>query len=250
VDVVDEQQPDDGTGAVRRRPFPGRRGHPPELRERAAQLRRQGVGRAEIARRLGIGFSTVCRWFRDDGLAAPPGASRLEAWRVANRRTIDERWAHQQAEQDAHRDAVGPLTERELFLVGVALYWAEGAKSKPWRRHHRLVLCNSDVGVVRTWLAWIESLGVARSRLRCRVLIHESADVEAAERFWREVVGPEPVFITPGLKRHKPVTNRRNTGEDYRGCLVITVTDGAGLYRRVAGTWEGIVAAVTSGAAE
>jgi hypothetical protein len=80
--------------------------------------------------------------------------------------------------------------------------------------------------------------------------IHESADVPAAERFWRDVVGPEPVFAATSLKRHKPLTHRRNTGEHYRGCLVVTVTDSAALYRRVAGTWEGIVAAVTSGVAE
>lgn len=224
----------------------GRRGYPRELREQAAALRGSGVGRADIARRLGVGFSTVARWFREDGVARPPGAGRLEVWRESNRRTIEERWAHQQAEQDAHRDAVGPLTERELFLVGVALYWAEGAKSKPWRRAHLLHFCNSDPSMVQVHLAWLDALGVERSRLRCRLLIHESADVSAAESFWREVVGPEAVFTAVGLKRHRPVTNRRNTGETYRGCLVVRVSRSAGLYRRVAGTWEGIVAAAVA----
>jgi hypothetical protein len=230
------------------RPFPGRRGYPLELREQAAELRAAGVGRAEIARRLDVGFSTVCRWLREAGLVAPPGTSRLEAWRESNRRTVDERWARQQAEQDRHRDAVGALTDRELFLVGAALYWAEGAKSKPWRRSHTFSICNSDVSVIRTWLAWLDLMGVDRCRLSCRVVIHETADVAAAERFWRGETGPLPRFTRTGLKRHAPRTNRHNTGDGYRGCLVIRVSGGAALYRRVAGTWEGIAAAAVASA--
>lgn len=78
--------------------------------------------------------------------------------------------------------AVGPLTPRELFLVGVALYWAEGSKSKPWRRLHRLQLINSDEGVIRLFLTWLARLGVDRQRLGFRLHIHETADVEAAAR--------------------------------------------------------------------
>lgn len=224
----------------------GRRGYPRELREQAAALRRSGVGRADIARRLGVGFSTVARWFREDGVARPPGAGRLEVWRESNRRTIEERWAHQQAEQDAHRDAVGPLTERELFLVGVALYWAEGTKSKPWRRDHAVKFVNSDPTVIRVFLAWVDLVGIPRSRLRCSILIHESADVAAAEAYWRDLVGPDVVFNATTLKRHRPTTVRKNVGPAYRGCLSIKMLQGATTYRLVAGSWEGIVAAVAS----
>ncbi|MFF1646345.1 hypothetical protein [Streptomyces sp. NPDC058240] len=36
-------------------------------------------------------------------------------------------------------------------------------------------------------------------------------------------------------------TTRKNTTETYRGCLIIYVTKSADLYRRVEGTWYGIV---------
>ncbi len=225
----------------------GRRGYPKEWRAKATELRQQGVSRANIARQLGVSFSTVARWFREDGVARPTGASRMEAWRVSNRRTIDERWRIQQEEQDRHRDAVGELTDRELFLIGAAIYWAEGTKSKPWRRSHVVQFVNSDEGRVRLFLAWLALFGVSGRRLRCSVMIHESADVPAAEAYWRGVVGPEADFNKTTLKRHLPKTQRYNTGHTYRGCLVIKLLGGAALYRRVAGTWEGIVrAAVTS----
>ncbi len=230
----------------------GRRGYPKEWRKQAAELRQQGVSRANIARELGIGVSTVARWFREDGVARPPGATRTDAWRLSNRRTIDERWRIQQEEQDRHRDAVGELTDRELFLVGVALYWAEGAKSKPWRRSHTFKFVNSDEAMIRVFLRWLQLVGLSQERLICGLQIHETADIAAAEAYWRELVGPEVNFMKTTLKRHtvRP-SARRNVGEGYRGCLAVRVLDGAELYRRVAGTWEGIVrAAVTFPASE
>lgn len=247
---AEEQQPDDDTAVAPRRPFPGRRGHPPELRERAADLRRQGWSRAQIARRLGVGFSTVGRWFRADAVPSPPPGPAADLRRLSLRRTVEERWAHQQAEQDEHRDGVGQLTTREVLLLGAALYAAEGSKSKPWRRAHTLRFVNSDAAMIRVYLAWLDALGVERKRLRCALLIHETADVDAAETYWREVVGSEAVFNATTLKRHQPTTVRRNVDAGYHGCLSVGVAQGAPIYRLAAGTWEGIVAAVTSGAAE
>ena len=48
--------------------------------------------------------------------------------------------AQLRAAQDSERqetkreaaEAVGALSDRELFLTGVALYWAEGTKNKPY----------------------------------------------------------------------------------------------------------------------
>jgi AcrR family transcriptional regulator len=224
-----------------------RPGYPVEVRRQAATLRGQGVGRADIARRLGVALSTVCRWFREDSVPFPVA---YRGGTVARQRAVAERWAAEQREQDAHRDAVGPLSPRELFLVGVALYWAEGAKSKPWRRSHMLMFCNSDVSVIEAFLAWLDLLQVERSRLRCRVLIHESADVEAAVLFWRDVTGPLAVFTATGIKKHHPKTVRHNIGDQYRGCLVVRVADAADLYRLSAGAWEGIAAAAVASASD
>ncbi len=66
--------------------------------------------------------------------------------------------------------------------------------------------------------------------------IHESADVDAAQQFWVGVTGlPEEQFSRPTLKRHNPTTIRKNTGESYRGCLIIKVRRSAELYRQVEG---------------
>ena len=74
-----------------------------------------------------------------------------------------------------------------------------------------------------------------------RVCIHESADIDAAQRFWLEVTGASvDQFQRPTLKHHNPRTVRKNTGEDYHGCLRIDVRRSSGLYRRIEG-WSAAI---------
>ncbi|WP_308355236.1 MULTISPECIES: hypothetical protein [Streptomyces] len=138
---------------------------------------------------------------------------------------------------------IGDLSDRELFMAGIALYWAEGAKSKPYDRRERAVFVSSDPGVIQTYLAWLDLLGVDHERLAFRLLVHESVDVETAHRFWAAIADVDvSVFARPTLQRHNPKAVRKNTGVDYHGCLVIGVARSAHLYHRIEGWWNGIVA--------
>jgi hypothetical protein len=78
--------------------------------------------------------------------------------------------------------------------------------------------------------------GTPRTDLSFRVCIHETADVEAAQRFWLEVTGATiDQFATPTMKRHNPKTVRKNVGDTYHGCLRIDVHRSADLYRKIEG---------------
>jgi hypothetical protein len=70
-----------------------------------------------------------------------------------------------------------PLERRELFFVGLALYWAEGTKDKPWNRNGRVVIINSDASVLTVFLAWLDLVGVSSDRRSYRLSIHESAHI-------------------------------------------------------------------------
>jgi hypothetical protein len=54
---------------------------------------------------------------------------------------------------------------------------------------------------------------------------------------------PEDYFQGPTLKRHNPKTLRKNTGDNYRGCLVIYVRKGLELYRHIEGWASAVMAA-------
>ncbi|MFS8200652.1 hypothetical protein ACLVWQ_18445 [Streptomyces sp. CWNU-52B] len=215
-----------------------------DLRKKARELRLQGWTYDRIQAELGCSKSSISLWVRD--LPKPEPRDSVEQAKLA----AQKRWEHELAVRDEERRRtkeaaaleIGPMTGRDLFVAGVALYWAEGSKDKPYARRETVTFVNSDPGVIRLYLAWLTLLGVTPERLQYRVMIHMTADVDGAERYWADLVGVDvSAFQRTTIKKHNPRTLRKNVGENYRGCLVVRVSQGAELYRRVEGWWSGMV---------
>ncbi|KOV91012.1 hypothetical protein ADK65_36205 [Streptomyces sp. NRRL B-1140] len=215
-----------------------------DLRERARELRLQGWTYDQIEVELGCSRSSISLWVRD--LPKPERRDPTEQAKLAAQR----RWEHELAVRDAERQQtkataaaeIAEMSDRELFLLGVGLYWAEGTKDKPYARRETVIFVNSDPGMIEVFLAWLDLLGVERERLRYTVMIHETADVTAAEQYWSDLVGADrSAFYKTTLKKHNAKTVRKNVGDSYRGCLAIRVLKGADLYRRIEGWWSGMV---------
>ncbi len=214
-------------------------------RERARILRLNGQTYKQIQAALGVSKSTLSMWLRDLPHPEPNRAAHAaHMHRVRSVRTNELRTV-QKAEAYAE---VGSISDRELMLLGVALYWAEGAKDKPYSRRETVDFINSDPGMIRLFLRWLDLMGVSHERRRYRVSIHESGDVAAAEEHWRSVIGrPDVEFCPVTLKRHNPRTVRKQIGDDYHGCLNVKVLQSSSIYRRVDGWWRGILAAHGAG---
>ncbi|MFF9865100.1 hypothetical protein ACF1G0_06710 [Streptomyces sp. NPDC013953] len=216
------------------------------LRAKARELRLQGMTYDRIQLELGCSKSSISLWVRDLPKPDPrfTDEERRALMNAGLRRLYAAREEDRREAKRSAREAIGRLSDRELFIAGVALYWAEGAKDKSYQRRESLQFINSDPSVISLYMRWLDLLEVPLDRMRFRLSIHESADVAQAERFWAELIGIDPsVFRKATLKKHNPRTTRRNTAETYRGCLVIYVTKSADLYRRMEGTWYGIVGA-------
>ncbi|MEU3605728.1 hypothetical protein AB0E83_09780 [Streptomyces sp. NPDC035033] len=217
-----------------------------DLRDRARELRLQGMTYDQIQVELGCSKSSISLWVRD--LPKPERKrSREEASEIARRGwepTMLRREEQRRATKLAAAEEIGAMSDRELFILGVGLYWAEGTKDKPHARRERVTFVNSDPGMVRVFSAWLDLLGIEPERRTYSLMIHETADVAEAERYWAELVGADPSrFNKTTLKRHNPKTVRKNVGAEYRGCLVMRVLGSADLYRRIEGAWYGIVGA-------
>ncbi|MFF5976513.1 hypothetical protein ACFY7C_33920 [Streptomyces sp. NPDC012769] len=220
-----------------------------DLRARARELRLQGMTYDQIQLELGCSKSSISLWVRD--LPKPERKrTREEASAIARKgweATLRIRDEERRRAKAAAAQEVGALSERELFLVGVALYWAEGTKDKSYARRERVTFVNSDPGMIRTFIAWLDLLGVERDQYAYHVMIHETADASAAERYWADVTGAAPEQLgKPVIKRHNPKTVRKNVGDDYQGCLAVRIRRSADLYRRIEGAWCGIVGAASA----
>jgi hypothetical protein len=214
-----------------------------ETRARAETMRAAGRSVTDIAQELDIARSTA--WHLTRATPRLPGTSSAIG-AVRRSRPGVRRSNKIRRQQTKHRWAqhVGDLTGRELLLVGAAIYWAEGAKDKPWRHDEALTFVNSDPLMITVFLRWLDLLGVDRSRLTFRLQIHESADVDAALCYWAKVAAvPVESFKPTTLKRHNPLTTRRNVDSHYHGCLTVRVRRSAAEYRAAEGLWIGTAAA-------
>jgi transposase len=217
------------------------------VRARARELREKGLDLEEIAGALGVSKGSVSVWVRD--MPQPPHLSYEES-RKRSAEGVRRYWAVEGPVREAARAAIiataaaeiGPLTDREVLIAGAIAYWCEGTKSKPHRRSDYVVFMNSDPGLIRFFLRFLDSVGIERERVSYRVYIHENADAAAAETYWREMTGAGPAqFKNPTLKRHNPKTIRKRTGSDYHGCLRVDVARSAELYQRIAGWAQGVM---------
>jgi hypothetical protein len=229
------------------RPPGTRRSHPKlATRRRARQLRVKGATYDEIAAQLSVSKASLSLWLRD--LPVPERVVRRRAEHLRRIRghgggsQRKEAQARMAARRDRAQGLVGRLSERELFIAGVVIYWCEGAKDKPWKRHGRVKVINSDPDLLRVYLAWLDLIGVEEMERTYALSIHEDADVAAHEAWWRRELGLAPTqFRKAMLKRHNPKPRRYNTGADYHGCLVVSVCRSAALYDAIAGWWGGVV---------
>ncbi len=221
------------------------------LRAKARELRLQGLGYEEIVAQLGVSKSSVSLWVRD--LPRPP---RIAPERCAARTSEGRRryWATERPARAARRAAasaaaaasIGGLTDREILIAGAVAYRCEGAKNKPHRRVDRVTFANSDPELISFFLLFLDTAGISRSDLAFQLQIHETADLESAERFWRTLTGAQPEqFRKVYVKRHNPLTTRKNTGDSYHGCLRIDVMHSCQLYRRTEG-WASAATTVSA----
>ena len=164
-----------------------------ELRRACRRLRAEGLTYSEIAEKTGASKGSISPWVRDVQMSTGSrrrhdersATARVRAGGTNGRRAAGRR---DQLREVAAR-SFGELTDRDLFVAGLALYWAEGSKDKPWRKSGRVVLINSDPSVLSMFLAWLDLLSVPEERRCYRLCIHESADVMAQEQWWADTLG-------------------------------------------------------------
>ena len=218
------------------------------LKNTAIALRRKGFSYSDILKKVPVAKSTLSLWLREVGLSKVQKQrltqKKLEAaLRGAMARKNDRIFRQKQIMQAALSE-VGELSNRERWLVGAALYWAEGSKEKEYRPGSSVLFSNSDPAMVSFFLRWLfEVCRVPRSSIIFEIYIHESNAQRLVEvtRYWSKITGfPTSVFSRIYFKKHNVKTNRKKIDGLYYGQLRIKVSASSDLLRRIEGWISGI----------
>ena len=215
-------------------------------REKALQLRRGGVTYQEIMQRLGVTKSTLWRWLKAEGLVETQPQKLTELKRMAQRKGAAvvkaRRLARTQVILEHASGEIGDLSHRDLWLLGLAFYWAEGAKQKPKNVSVGVIFVNSDPAAIRLFVKWLKEVcGVSDDRLGFEIYLHETADAQRARVYWATQLSlPLERLSRVRWKRHRPATRRTNVGESYYGLVRVRVARSSALNRRITGWITGV----------
>lgn len=168
-----------------------------EVREKARDMRRQGLSVRNIARLLDVSKGSVSVWVRDIGLLP----EQLQALKENQRR-----YAAQNRGARANRakfrnlrlsyQEAGRVKAREghpLHLAGCMLFWAEGAKDS-----NRLYFVNSDANMLCLFMRFLrEELAIQEHQMKLYVHCHTTdADQQCRiAAYWLDLLNlPETCF--------------------------------------------------------
>ena len=217
-------------------------------KERAIELRKQGLTYREILELVPVAKSTLSEWLKSQSLARSLQIritqKRIEAARRGGlKRKVQRLELSRQIKEEAGKE-VPHLGTKDLWLVGTCLYWAEGSKSKEYSPSCGLIMSNSDPKMIRVFLAWCRKcLKVSDKNISIDLYIHETKkdQIEKVKDFWSVQTGlPKDKFDKIYFKRNPLHPRRRNTGNDYNGLLRIIIKRSTNLNRRISAWIEGI----------
>ena len=222
-------------------------------RFQAVKLRKKGFSYSEILETVHVSQSSLSLWLHSikldrkqklrlthkSDLARKRGSQTLKNNRIARTVEIIEK----------AKSEIGILNNKQLMLIGIALYWAEGSKQKDHDPSKELVFSNSDPKMIRLYLKWLtECLFVPVERIVFEIYIHKSHKKSPQDlaKHWSEITGfTQSKFVRVYFKKNKIHSIRKNRGTDYSGVLRISVTKSTDLNRKVQGWIQGIC--LTSG---
>lgn len=217
-------------------------------KERAIALRKQGLSYGEILRKIPVAKSTLSLWLRSVGLSRQITHILTEKKKAAQVRggkaRHDQRLARVESLFKECQNDIKNLTEHELLLMGVMLYWAEGSKEKEVRPGSGIRFANSDPRMIRLFLVWLKRAAhVPRETIHCSLSIHvnQKEKIKEHQRYWSRQTGLSlSKFEKVYYKRIGSKTNRLNTGDGYHGVLNVMVRASSILVRRIAGWTEAV----------
>lgn len=215
----------------------------PTNKMKAIELRKRGKSYSEILSEIKIAKSTLSLWLREVRLSVPQKQRLTEKRLAAAKKGGDVKRSYRIAiTKKIEREAVseiGKVTERELFLIGTALYWAEGSKQKI---NHSIsqpvVFSNSDVQMIKVFLSWLRVIHVKNDDIKFSIYLHETARFQSEEirKYWSKSLKLsinrfEKIYFKKGSSN----SFRKNKGKGYVGQLRIVIKKSTNLSRQING---------------
>ncbi|MBN2831022.1 MAG: hypothetical protein JXL82_01900 [Candidatus Omnitrophica bacterium] len=219
-------------------------------KEKALILRKQGKTFNEILEKVVVSKGSLSYWLRGIDLTDRQ-LKRIKYKNEKTKRKFVEYNAAKRKQAETEKEfilnsaaqEIGNLSKKELKLIGIALYWAEGYKASA---RSIAEFTNSDPAMITLMMRWFRDVcGVPEPRFRVRLQVHDIARQSKAVDYWSRVTAlPKNQFTKPYVKISPSSKNKMGSILLY-GICSLRVCD-TKLFNKIQGWIKGLMALSSS----
>lgn len=208
-------------------------------KELAIRLRKKGLSYKEILVKVPVAKSSLSLWLKNLPLTTDEKRSlkfrkdkNISHGRMkAASELMKNRIAREKNHVFEAKDFFTKHIHDHRFLLGIALYWAEGSK-----RSNAFQFINSDENMNIVMFQWIQNyLGIHKNQISLRLYIHKPYAHENCEDFWAKKLNCDRAQFSRTI--YKPTGLLIKKRSNYKGCLRMDPKGGVKLFRYIR-TWQ------------
>lgn len=225
-----------------------------EKGRRIIALRQKGKTYGEIEKILKLPKSTVAWWLRNIKISKSLREQILkrskEKWRknitaynkiYAKIRSTEAAKIREGYKEQGFQEIskeIKKLSQKDLKLIGLALYWAEGNKAS----RNQTNFSNSDPFIIQTIMRFFREIcKVSENKIKAKIHLYPQINPKKATRYWSRITGlPAVQFTKPQIQISKASKRRRNPNTLPYGTLHLNISN-TELTWKIKGRIDGII---------
>lgn len=195
-----------------------------EKHARAIELRRLGWSYPRIKQELHVSKASLSLWLHKypltekqiSELSSLSRERRIEHFRETFRR---KREARDLEVYKSEKIQLEHLSNRELYIAGLMLYWGEGQKASTGR----VGFSNTNPDMIKFAMYWLEKCcGIERIRMKARFHLYSDMNIEEEHHYWSTILNlPITQFRNPYIKMSLRTQIKEKGGFGHGTCDLI-----------------------------
>ena len=168
-------------------------------KQKAIALRKQGLSYDEILKKVSVSKASLYLWLHDIELSVKQRKRLADKWVIGQHKGAEaqrkKRINITKEIKEQAKSEIGNITKRDLWMIGIALHWAEGSKEKEENgvvRSSLVELGNTDPRLIKVFLKWLFIVcNVSRSEIGFRIYLHKNSTqrLNEVQKYWANVTG-------------------------------------------------------------
>lgn len=155
----------------------------------ALRLRKKGMSYSQIKKKVHVSKSSLSLWLYKYPLSKERikklqmGKKKIERFRETMRLKRETKLAEVYKKE---KKLLLPLSNKEVYLSGLSLYWGEGGKTE----RGATILSNTKPEMIRFFIYWLVNvIGVPKNKLWIKLHLYADMDEKKEIKFWCKELG-------------------------------------------------------------